>query len=174
MIISRYLRIDEELKPGKTLVLFGPRRVGKTTLLLDFIDRTTETVALYRGDELSAQAALSVPESARLVPYIGSASVLAIDEAQAVPGIGQTLKIINDTMPQLAVIVTGSSSFELAGQIGEPLTGRKTTRYLYPVAVSELLAGDPIPQRAFEQQHRGSSRRSSRPRAHSRAACHSP
>jgi predicted AAA+ superfamily ATPase len=152
MHIERYLDIAKELKKGKTLVLVGPRRVGKTTLLGDFVAQTQERVALYRGDELSTQHAFEVADSAALEPHIGSATVLAIDEAQAITGIGQTLKIINDTMPHLSVVVTGSSSFELSGQLGEPLTGRKTTRYLFPISLSELLDKEPIPERVFQRQ----------------------
>lgn len=150
MHIKRYLDIQSELKPGKTLVLFGPRRVGKTTLLTEFMINCKETVVSYRGDELTTQHAFEVADSTQLQPYIGSAKVLAIDEAQAIPNIGQTLKVINDTMPNVSVVVTGSSSFELAGQIGEPLTGRKTTRYLFPIAITELLANDITPERTFQ------------------------
>lgn len=150
MYIKRYLDIQSELKPGKTLVLFGPRRVGKTTLLTEFMADSKETVVSYRGDELTTQHAFEVADSTQLQPYIGSAKVLAIDEAQAIPNIGQTLKVINDTMPDVSVVVTGSSSFELAGQIGEPLTGRKTTRYLFPIALTELLANDITPERIFQ------------------------
>jgi predicted AAA+ superfamily ATPase len=152
MFIKRYLSVEKELEPGKTLVLFGPRRVGKTTLLTEFTENTSKKVVTYRGDELTTQHAFEVADSAALLPYIGSAEILAIDEAQAIPNIGQSLKIINDTMPQLPVIVTGSSAFELAGQVGEPLTGRKKTRYLYPIALSELLADSLTPFVTFQQQ----------------------
>lgn len=150
MQIERYLHIQDELQPGKTLILFGPRRVGKTTLLNRFVQETTGKVAMYRGDELSTQHAFEIADSAWLQPYIGAATILAIDEAQAIHGIGQTLKIINDTMPQVSVIATGSSSFELAGQVGEPLTGRKTTRYLFPVSLGELLAHETTPTPIFQ------------------------
>jgi len=150
MHINRYLDIKDELKPGKTLVLFGPRRVGKTTLLTEFIADSKDNVVSYKGDELSTQHAFEIADSVALQPYIGTADVLAIDEAQAIPNIGQTLKIINDTMPHVSVVVTGSSSFELAGQIGEPLTGRKTTRYLFPITLSELLADKVTPKRTFQ------------------------
>jgi uncharacterized protein len=152
MHINRYLSIKNELEPGKTLVLFGPRRVGKTTLLTDFMQGSKEKIASYRGDEISTQHVFEIADSNILQPNIGTATVLAIDEAQAIPNIGQTLKIINDTMPHVSVVVTGSSSFELAGQVGEPLTGRKTTRYLFPISLSELLAGDTAPFRTFQQK----------------------
>jgi uncharacterized protein len=150
MHINRYLDIKDELKPGKTLILFGPRRVGKTTLLTEFTTNSKNSVVNYRGDELATQHAFEIADSVTLQPYIGSAEILAIDEAQAIPNIGQTLKIINDTMPHVSVVVTGSSSFELAGQIGEPLTGRKTTRYLFPISLSELLANDITPKHTFQ------------------------
>lgn len=152
MKIKRHLNIENELKPGKTLVLLGPRRVGKTTLLNDFLTQTKQKTASYKGDELSTQLAFATADSAVLRPSIGSASVLAIDEAQAITGIGQTLKIINDAFPKISVVVTGSSSFELTGQIGEPLTGRKTTRYLFPIALSELLTDVVVPDQAFRQK----------------------
>lgn len=152
MHIKRYLNISDELKPGKTLILFGPRRVGKTTLLQEFIKQSKTEVTLYRGDDLSTQHSFEVADSSVLKSNIGSATILAIDEAQAIPGIGQSLKIINDTMPNLSVIVTGSSSFELAGQIGEPLTGRKTTKYLFPISLSEILADESAPQNVFQKQ----------------------
>jgi hypothetical protein len=72
--------------------------------------------------------------------YAEGYDLLAIDEAQEIPQIGKALKILVDQAPNLSIIVTGSSSFELAGQIGEPLTGRKRTLTLYPIAQAELLS----------------------------------
>jgi predicted AAA+ superfamily ATPase len=149
--IQRYLDMGSELTPGKTLVVLGPRRVGKTTLLREFLGETQKKTLLYSGDEVSTQQAFEVPDSARLRSLLGSTEVLAIDEAQAIPHIGQTLKIINDHFPDVAVVVTGSSAFELAGQVGEPLTGRKTTRYLYPVAVTEILHNAIAPEHDLVQ-----------------------
>lgn len=152
MKIPRYLSIEDEIEPGKTLILFGPRRVGKTTLLDDFIKSNRYSVAAYRGDEISTQHAFEVADRALLSPHVGRAKVLVIDEAQAIPNIGSSLKIINDTQPDVAVVVTGSSSFELAGQIGEPLTGRKKTRYLYPIALTELLKDEVSATNTFRQK----------------------
>lgn len=84
------------------------------------------------------------------MPYAEGYELLAIDEAQEIPDIGQALKILVDHVPNLRVIVTGSSSFELAGQIGEPLTGRKRTLTLYPIAQAELLSS----YNRFELQER--------------------
>ncbi|MEI6054091.1 MAG: ATP-binding protein [Candidatus Saccharibacteria bacterium] len=150
MNINRYLSIEDQLEPGKTLILFGPRRVGKTTLLSEYMKNSKDSIVSYRGDEIATQHSFEVADSTSLKPLIGTANVLVIDEAQAIPNIGQSLKIINDTMPDLSVVVTGSSSFELAGQIGEPLTGRKTTRYLFPIALNELLANETAPKQKFQ------------------------
>ena len=151
MYIPRYLTIDQEIKPGKTLVLFGPRRVGKTTLLTEFMQQTKQKLLFYRGDEISTQHAFDTPDSTVLSTAVGAAKILIIDEAQAIPNIGQSLKIINDTMPHVSVIITGSSSFELAGQVGEPLTGRKTTRYLLPISLQELLKVDTAPSQTLKK-----------------------
>lgn len=112
---------------------------------------TSMKTVFYRGDEASTQQVFQTADSRRLSGFIGSADVLIIDEAQAIPNIGQTLKIINDTHDQLSVVVTGSSSFELAGQIGEPLTGRKKTHHLYPLSLGELLSDAVAPIAVFQQ-----------------------
>lgn len=150
MQIQRYINIKKELRPGKVLVLLGPRRTGKTTLLKEFIAESQKEVAFYQGDQLSIQNAFSISDSSVLDEYVGDYTIIAIDEAQMIPNIGASLKIIVDTHPDVAVIVTGSSAFELAGQVGEPLTGRKTTKYLLPISVDEWLKKSQAPQRDFK------------------------
>lgn len=152
MYINRYINIKDEMKFGKTLVILGPRRVGKTTIINEFINHSKDkNIAFYRGDDISTQNIFEIPDINKIKPYLGSSTILIIDEAQAIPNIGQSLKIINDTMPSISIIVTGSSSFELAGQIGEPLTGRKKTKYLFPISLIELLSQQTIPQNIFEK-----------------------
>lgn len=150
MRIQRYINIKKELRPGKVLVLLGPRRTGKTTLLKEFIAESQKEVAFYQGDQLSIQNAFSISDSSVLDEYVGDYTIIAIDEAQMIPNIGASLKIIVDTHPDVAVVVTGSSAFELAGQVGEPLTGRKTTKYLLPISVDEWLKKSQAPQRDFK------------------------
>ena len=137
-MIERYIDIAKELSPGKVLVIYGPRRSGKTTLLNDFISTTKSKVAVFQGDKLNVQNDLSIYSSEHLASLIGDAQVVVIDEAQDVPNIGKSLKVMVDSMPRLKVVVTGSSAFELSGQIGEPLTGRKKSRFLYPISAREL------------------------------------
>lgn len=95
---------------------------------------------LNSGDNIRIQLLLSSQDFDQILPYVEGYELLAIDEAQEIPIIGRALKIIVDQVPGIHVIVTGSSSFDLAGQVGEPLTGRKHTLMLYPFAESELLA----------------------------------
>jgi hypothetical protein len=92
------------------------------------------------GDDVPTQQLLSSRNVAQIQEYLEGYELFAIDEAQYVPEIGHALKIIVDQVPDIRVIATGSSSFELAGQIGEPLTGRKKTLTLYPISQGELLS----------------------------------
>lgn len=149
MQIHRYLDIESALKPSSVLVLLGPRRSGKTTLLQAFMQNTKKSFAFYRGDDLSTRHSFSLVDSTNLINLVGDNEVLVIDEAQMIPNIGQSLKLIVDVLPNLLVVVTGSSAFELAGQVGEPLTGRKHTKYLFPVAVRESLADSKTPRLDF-------------------------
>jgi predicted AAA+ superfamily ATPase len=128
------------LQPNKVLVIYGPRRVGKTTLLQAFLASTSLNYKLDSGDNIRTQHLLSSQDFRDILAYVEGYELLAIDEAQEIPHIGKALKIIVDQVQGISVIVTGSSSFELTGQVGEPLTGRKRTLTLYPFAQSELRA----------------------------------
>jgi predicted AAA+ superfamily ATPase len=92
------------------------------------------------GDDLPTQQLLGSQDVNHILEYLQGFDLFAIDEAQYIPNIGMALKIIVDQIPGIRVISTGSSSFELAGQVGEPLTGRKRTLILYPISQSELLS----------------------------------
>ena len=135
-----YEPLDARLLPNKVLVIYGPRRVGKTTLLQSYLKQTALKYKLDSGDNIRTQQILSSQDFAQILPYVEGYQLLAFDEAQNIPNIGMGLKIIVDQVPGIRVIVTGSSSFELAGQVGEPLTGRKSTLILYPMAQAELLS----------------------------------
>ncbi|MBI5822433.1 MAG: ATP-binding protein [Chloroflexi bacterium] len=122
------------------MLIYGPRRVGKTTLLQSFLKNTNLKYKLDSGDNFRIQQILSSQDFDQILAYVEGYELLAIDEAQNIPHIGMGIKIIVDQRPDIRVILTGSSSFELAGQVGEPLTGRKQTLTLYPLAQSELLS----------------------------------
>ena len=139
MLIPRhYQNLEKYLESNKVLVIYGSRQVGKTTLLNGFLSNTKYKYKLDSGDNLKIQEILSSQDFNKITDYASGYDILAIDEAQRIPNVGMGLKIIVDQIPKIRVIATGSSSFELAGQIGEPLTGRKRTLTLYPIAQIEL------------------------------------
>lgn len=139
MIPRIYDNLEKYLKPGRVLIIYGPRRVGKSTLLQQYLQKTEHKYRLDNGDNIRIQQILSSQDFSQIIPYAKEYELLAIDEAQQVDKIGMALKIIVDQLPGIRVIVTGSSSFDLANQVGEPLTGRKTTLILYPLSQIELL-----------------------------------
>ena len=140
MIKRSYEPLEPHLTPNSVLVIYGPRRVGKTTLLEAYLSSTKWKYRLAIGDDVPTQQLLSSRNVKQIKEYLEGYELFAIDEAQYVPEIGHALKIIVDQVPGIHVIATGSSSFELAGQIGEPLTGRKKTLTLYPISQGELLS----------------------------------
>lgn len=129
-------------RPKEVLILYGPRRVGKTTLLDSFLAKTTLRYRLEVGDNIRIRELLSSDDLVRILEFAQGYDLIAIDEAQYIPNVGRGLKILIDNLPNLKVIATGSSSFDLANQVGEPLTDRKTTLTLYPISQLELLAQD--------------------------------
>lgn len=140
MLIKRFYNLAEYLKPGKVVVIYGARQVGKTTLLRQFLKHARMPYKLDSGDNIQTQDILSSRDFSRILEYVEGYKLLALDEAQYIPNIGLGLKIIVDNRPDIKVIATGSSSFDLANQIGEPLTGRKRTIILFPISQGELLS----------------------------------
>jgi predicted AAA+ superfamily ATPase len=140
MKIQRFLltQIKQAITPGKVLVLYGPRQVGKTTLVQNLLPLLPLRSKYINADELMYREALASQSRQRLGEVLGDAELLVIDEAQRVPEIGLNLKILVDNFPGARIIATGSASFELASKISEPLTGRKLTYTLYPVSYAEI------------------------------------
>ena len=140
MKIQRILlrTIEHKLEKGKVLILYGPRRVGKTTLLKDLLSNQQGKYLLLNADELSTRELLASQDKQKLGELLGENTFLAIDEAQRVENIGLNLKILVDNFPDRVFLASGSASFDLANKINEPLTGRKNTTLLYPVSFGEL------------------------------------
>ncbi|RCK75032.1 MAG: ATPase [Anaerolineae bacterium] len=132
--------LQESLLPGKVVVLYGPRQVGKTTLAIDLMQSLPYRAKYISADELLYREALASQSRQTLGELLGDAELLVIDEAQRVPEIGLNLKILVDSFPQARILVTGSASFDLASKISEPLTGRQLTFHLYPLSYAELSA----------------------------------
>jgi hypothetical protein len=139
MIKRAYDNIEELLKPGRVLVIYGPRRVGKTTLVQEYLGRTKLKYRADVGDNMRVAEVLGSRDLDRILQYVEGVDLYVIDEAQLIPEIGTGLKLLADHRPDLRVIATGSSSFDLAQNIGEPLVGRKKTITLYPISQTEML-----------------------------------
>lgn len=140
MLIHRKIRekLEKLLSPNKVIVVYGPRRVGKTTLLKMFLENNKEPYLLLNGDELDTREKINVQSIEKLKNIVGEKKLLIIDEAQKIENIGLNLKIMVDNIDNLKIIATGSSAFDLANQIGEPLVGRKFTLLMYPLAQMEI------------------------------------
>lgn len=126
------------LAPGKVIVILGPRRCGKTTLLNKFLEKAKEKYLLFQGEDFFAQKRLSSQSVEKLKNLVGDHKLLVIDEAQKIENIGLNLKLIVDHIKDIKIIATGSSSFDLTKNVGEPLTGRKYTLKLFPLAQLEI------------------------------------
>jgi len=139
-MIQRYLKfqIIDHLTPGKVVVLYGPRQVGKTTLIKEINHELKYRTLFLNGEDRFVQEWLSSRSVEILKRNIGENELIIIDEAQNINEIGLNLKIMVDSFSNLRIIATGSSSFELANQVGEPLVGRKWQFELFPVAQLEL------------------------------------
>lgn len=133
-----YCPLEKYIEPKKVLVLYGPRQTGKTTLLQDYLCQTSFKYKFDTGDNIRTRNLFEQQDFDAIISYATGYELIVIDEAQRIPNIGSGLKIIVDYLPEIQIIVTGSSSFELSGQIGEPLTGRKNTITLFPISQLEL------------------------------------
>ena len=131
--------IRKRLFTGKAIVIMGARQVGKTTILRNLVEDYEGGVTWLSGDDQDVREMFEKITAPRLRAYIGSNKVLVIDEAQRIRDIGVKLKIITDQIPEVQLLATGSSSFELANRINEPLTGRKWEYKLFPLSFSELV-----------------------------------
>ena len=131
-------RLERSVTANRVVVLYGPRRVGKTTLIRQYVKRYDPEALLVSGEDIAVRDYLESQSLARLRAFVGRRRTLIVDEAQHVRQIGLNLKLLADHVDGLRIVATGSSSFDLAQQAGEPLTGRKITLLLLPLAQLEL------------------------------------
>ena len=139
-MIPRILRsrLINDLQEGKKIIiLYGTRQVGKTTLIQRILDELPYTYLSINADLGTYTSILSSRKIEQIRRLIGDRELMFIDEAQRIPDIGINLKIIHDQLPHKRVIVSGSSSLDLANRITEPLTGRTWTYTLFPISLSE-------------------------------------
>jgi predicted AAA+ superfamily ATPase len=140
-IIPRfYDNLGHFMKPARVTVLYGPRRVGKTTLVSHYIASRDSVDGLLQvtGDNIVVRDLFHSQNLSKLLAWAEGKDTIFIDEAQRIPGVGWGLKILIDTRPELVIIATGSASFDIASKLGEPLTGRQTPLQLFPIALLEL------------------------------------
>ncbi len=139
-MIQRFIEeniIDKVLNGGKVIVIYGARQVGKTTLVEKVLSNFQGKVLKINADELLYNETLSSRDFSKLQSMTSGYDLLFIDEAQRIIDIGINLKILHDKLPRLKIIVTGSSSLDLANRVKEPLTGRINSNILFPVSVIE-------------------------------------
>ncbi len=141
MYIKRKLEnvIEKNLFKRKAIIIYGPRQSGKTTLVKRIVNKINKPTLWLNGDEPDIRILLSDTTSSKLKSIIGNNKIVVIDEAQRIKNISITIKLIVDNISQVQVIATGSSSFELANEISEPLTGRKFEYLLLPFSFEELI-----------------------------------
>ncbi|MCF6359350.1 MAG: ATP-binding protein [Cyclobacteriaceae bacterium] len=139
-MIARVLEdtITKRLFKGKAIIIMGPRQVGKTTLIENLVKNREDVRWLY-ADEQDVQALFANPSSTQLKKEFGNAKLIIIDEAQRIKDIGIKLKLITDQVKEVQLLVTGSSAFEIANEINEPLTGRKWEYKLFPLSFEEMV-----------------------------------
>lgn len=139
MIIERYYNNLNKLLPdGKVLIIYGPRRVGKTTLINLLLKDIKLKYKIDTGDSIHLRNILCSDDLSLIKEYVSGYDLLVIDEAQNIPDIGRGLKIMNDYIPDLKIMVTGSSSFDIQQKVSESLTGRKKIITLFPLSMLEI------------------------------------
>ena len=131
-------RLERLATPGKVVVVYGPRRVGKTTLMRRYTQQFAQDALVVTGEDIAVREFLESRSIAKLRAFVGRRRTLIIDEAQHLREAGLNLKLLADHVEGLRIIATGSSSFDLAQKTGEPLTGRRHTLLLLPLAQLEL------------------------------------
>ena len=133
-----FFQVKTKLFVGKVIILTGARQVGKTTLLKQLL-RQKEGVLWLNGDELQVQNLFANASADRLLSEFSNSKIVILDEAQRIENIGLRLKLIADSDSEVQVIATGSSAFELANKVNEPLTGRKWEYQMFPLSFGEMV-----------------------------------
>ena len=140
MLIARTLKeiIENKLDSGKAIIILGSRQTGKTSLLKSiFMGR--DDVLFLNGDEIDVRNIFENINTSRLKSIIGQHRYVVIDEAQRISDVGLKFKLLTDQKPTVQLIASGSSAFELANKLNEPLTGRKWEYQLFPLSFSEMV-----------------------------------
>lgn len=130
--------IQKRLLGRKAQIILGPRQVGKTTMLRELVDQQEEKCLWLNGDDLETRDLLKEVTTSRWKRILGDARILVVDEAQRIENAGLKLKLITDQIPEVSLLVSGSSALELGDSINEPLTGRKWQYQIFPLSFAEM------------------------------------
>jgi hypothetical protein len=139
-MVKRHLEklILDHLFKKKTIIIYGARQVGKTTLVESMVRKLKKKSLPLNGDDADVRELFTNVSASRLKPVLGDYQLVVLDEAQRIPDAGLGIKIIHDNFKNIQLIVTGSSSLELSGKIKEPMTGRKLEFFLHPFSFGEM------------------------------------
>lgn len=136
-------QIKVRLFQGKTIILYGARQTGKTTLVKSIMQQYEQDARYLNCEILSVEQNLREAEPDKLKSYLGGSRLVILEEAQHIPDIGKILKLMTDEMPETQILATGSSSLNLRYMTAEPMTGRTIEFLLYPLSILEIkLQGD--------------------------------
>ena len=135
---AQLTQLKSVVAPGKVVIVYGPRRVGKTTLIQHYVQQYDQDALFVTGEDIIVREYLESQSISKLKNFVGTRQTLIVDEAQYVRQIGLNLKLLVDHVEGIRIIATGSSSFDIAQFTGEPLTGRRYTLLLLPLAQFEL------------------------------------
>lgn len=139
-MIKRAQKVESLIAKGRILIIYGPRRVGKTTITKEYFDslpKDEKSIYLV-GDDIKLQELFNSLDRKKILDFVNFYQNIIIDEAQYIAKIGLAIKMIIDTYPDKNIVLTGSSSFNLSQQTGEPLTGRQFTTTLLPISQKEI------------------------------------
>ena len=131
-------KISDRITPGKAVLIFGARRVGKTVMMRKIVDAYPGRTMMLNGEDYDTLALLENRTADNYRHLLEGIDLLAIDEAQNIPQVGSILKLIVDEIPGISVLASGSSSFDLLNKTGEPLVGRSTQFLLTPFSQREI------------------------------------
>lgn len=132
-------QISKWLFKNKILIIYGARQVGKTTLVKRILNEKGNLKNYFNCEDLSTKDIIESANAERMKMFFGDNKLIVLDEAQKIQNIGLNMKIFHDRYPEIQIIATGSSSFDLSNKINEPLTGRALDFFLLPISINEIL-----------------------------------
>ncbi|MCU0667528.1 MAG: ATP-binding protein [Patescibacteria group bacterium] len=138
-MFKRYIanQVENSLNEGLVVIVYGARQVGKTTLAKTIMNNYIKPLYI-NADDVTERVRLENKSAQEIKDYFGDADIVVIDEAQRIQNIGLAAKLVHDTYPEIKLLLTGSSSLDLAAKIKEPLTGRSWEYTLYPLSLDEI------------------------------------